>query len=147
MKRLVFALSLILISCGTREAVEVKQFTVKEIETDWGDDAMVRGENLKRLYGAVGLEERLARRGQYFSVRWRGSAAGGPVRVEFFYRQAATGSRMHRLVREVPAAKTGLVEFSVNGAAYQEGGRVTAWRVLVTQGENLLGEKQSFLWE
>ena len=145
---MVGCLALILVSCGSREPLVVKQFTVREVNPDWSEDLMVRGEVQKRLYGAVEQSERETRKGQYYSVRWRANPAGGAVKVRFQYRQAATGSRVQELVQTVDAqAGTGVVEFSVVGESYLKGGRVLAWRMVLAQGGQDLAEKKSFLWE
>ncbi|MBK1834095.1 hypothetical protein [Roseibacillus ishigakijimensis] len=150
MKPIVWLAGLALVgaSCSSHERLEVKQFTVRAADPEWSDELMVRGEIQKRLYGAVSEEERQARRGQYYSARWRVDPAAGPIRVTFQYRQAATGSQVRALVQDiVPQAETGVAEFQIAGEAYQKGGRVLAWRTTLEQGDQLLGEKKSFLWE
>ena len=136
-----------LVSCGSREPLVVKQFTLREVDKVWSEDALIQGEGRKRLYGAVSRKEREDRKGQYYSVRWRASEAGEPVRVEFAYRQASTGSQVKVLQHELQAAKTGVVEFSIAGESYRTGGRVLSWRMRLYQGEALLGEQKSFLWD
>lgn len=141
-------LTLVLASCGSREPLVVKQFTVKNSDPAWSDDLLVRGEVQKRLYGAVEQVDREKRKGQYYSVRWRANPGGGPVKVRFQYRQASTGSQLRELEQTVAATKgTGVVEFSVAGDSYLKGGRVLAWRMLLSQGGQDLAEKRSFLWE
>ncbi len=137
-----------LASCTSREALVVKQFTVRETNPAWSEDLLVRGEIQKRLYGAVEEKDREQRRGQYYSVRWRADPAGGPVTVRFQYRQAATGSRTQELKTSVAATEgTGVVEFAVAGDVFFKGGRVLAWRMLLSQNGQNLAEKRSFLWE
>lgn len=141
-------LGLILTSCGSREPLEVKQFTVRNIEDGWSDDLLVRGEVQKRLYGVLEQADREKRKGQYYSARWRAAPTGGPVKVRFQYRQAATGSKLRELVHTVPSTKgTGVVEFAIAGDSYIKGGRVLAWRMILSQGGVDLGEKKSFLWD
>ena len=138
---------LALSACGSRESLVVKQFTLRDVDAAWSKDRLIRGEGRKRLYGAVSQAEREDRKGQYYSVRWRASATGEPVKVEFAYRQAATGSKIQTLAHQLPAGDTGVVEFSVTGESYREGGRVLSWRMRLYQGEVLLGEQKSFLWD
>ena len=141
-------LVLVLASCGSREPLVVKQFTVKETNVGGLDDFLVRGEAQKRLYGAVEQVDREKRIGQYYSVRWRANSAGGPVKVRFQYRQASTGSRVLELEKTEAAARgTGLVEFAIAGDNYFKGGRVLAWRMVLSQNGQDLAEKKSFLWE
>ena len=141
-------LALILSSCGSREPLVVKQFTVRDTDPSWSQDLLVRGEVQKRLYGAVEIKDREKRKGQYYSVRWRAEPGGGPVTVRFQYRQASTGSRVLELAQSVPADRgTGVVEFAIAGDSYLEGGRVLAWRMLLIQNDQTLAERKSFLWD
>ncbi|MDP0492574.1 MAG: hypothetical protein Q7Q71_16125 [Verrucomicrobiota bacterium JB023] len=145
MRLLLVAIAGLLAACGTREVVEVKQFTVRETEVDWSEDPLVRGEMQKRLYGAISQKERRDRLGQYFSIRWR--VPQGPVAVVFDYRQSGTGSRIHRLRKDYGFGGSEVVEIAINGENYRESGRVTSWRARVYRDDQLLGEKRSFLWE
>lgn len=141
-------IALLLVACGPRDPLVVKQFTVRETDPNWSQDLMVRGEVQKRLYGAVEQADREKRKGQYYSVRWRAPKGSAPVSIRFQYRQAVTGSRIHELVQTVSADRgTGVVEFAIAGDVYMTGGRVTAWRMELTQNETVLGEQRSFLWE
>ncbi len=141
-------LALILVSCGSREPLVVRQFTLRETDPDWSDDRLIRGEIQKRLYGAVEQSEREKRIGQYYTARWRVDPAAGPIEVGFYYRQASTGSKVQKLTQKVqPNKETGVVEFSVTGDSYLKGGRVLAWRMELRRSGQLLGEKKSFLWE
>ena len=141
-------LALVLTSCGPREPLVVKQFTVSETNPSVNQDLLVRGESQKRLFGAVEQKDREKRKGQYYSVRWRANPAGGPVKVQFQYRQASTGSQVLELAQTQEASRgTGLVEFAIAGDAYLKGGRVLSWRTLLTQNGQELAEKRSFLWQ
>lgn len=150
MNRMVFvgAVSLFLAACSRREPLVVRQFTLREIDPNWTEDLMIRGEIQKRLYGAVEWEEREKRKGQYYSVRWRANPANGEVKIRFQYQQGSTGSQVHELVQRVaPDGGTGVVEFAIAGDVYAKGGPVTAWRMELSQGGLVLGEEKSFLWE
>jgi len=137
-----------LVSCGNRDALEVRQFTLRDTDSAWSDDLMIRGEIQRHLFGAVEASERELRKGQYYQVRWRAPRSGGPVKVIFQYQQAQTGSRTQILEKIVsPERDTGVVEFAVNGEAYRDGGRVLAWQAIAEQGGVELGRKQSFQWQ
>ena len=141
-------ITLFLVACAPRESLEVKQFTLREVNPDWNQDLMVRGEVQKRLYGAVEQEDREKRKGQYYSVRWRGDSDFAPLEVRFQYRQASTASQVHELVQTVESkGGTGVVEFAIVGDVYSVGGRVLSWRMELSQNGQVLGEKRSFLWE
>ena len=69
-----------------------------------------------------------------------------PVRARFEYRQSATGFKV--FVKEVEVeARRGQVRFEVTGQEYRERGRLLGWRVVLTQGGHLLGERKSYLWD
>jgi len=140
-------LPVLLVSCGSQEPLEVKQFTLRDVNKNSSSDLFIQGERRKRLYGAIEEKERENRKGQYYTARWLASPAGGPVTVSFEYQQAATGSVTRRLEHRRPAAREGVVEFSIAGESYRKGGRVLAWRMQLTQDGRLLGEQKSFLWE
>lgn len=108
---------------------------------------MVRGEMNKRLYGALSAEEREARLGTYFEVRWGGLTGQEPVRVELHYRQAATGARILRKEQSREASEEGNLTFKIVGKEFQEGGRVLAWKVNLFEGRDLIGSQQSYLWQ
>lgn len=109
---------------------------------------MVRGEQMYRLRGAVSMEEHRQRLGQYYTVRWNNDGShAGPLSIAFEYRQAATGSEILRMSRDLPLSETsGQVEFAVNGEAYRTGGRVLAWRIRMFSGDKVIAEKKSYLW-
>lgn len=110
---------------------------------------MVRGEQMYRLRGAVTMEERKARLGQYFTVHWKNDQSGSqPLKVVMDYYQAATGSRLKQMSRELPAGQTeGRIEFRVAGEDYRVGGRVLAWRVRLLRAGKVIAEQHSYLWK
>jgi hypothetical protein len=81
------------------EALVVKQFFLRDQERNTGDEPMVRMEKSRRLHGAVSMEERRQRLGQYYTLIWSDAegAGQGPVEVVFRYRQGGTGSRIKRM--------------------------------------------------
>lgn len=141
---------LVLVSCaGPRPTLEVKAFRLRDAGSQVGDsNEVVRAAKLKRLYGAVSLEEREQRLGDYYTVDWDGPAGqeAQSVRVVFEYRQAATGAKVLTKVEERPGTARGTVEFSVIGEAYEQGGRVLAWRIRLYRGGELVDTKRSYLW-
>jgi hypothetical protein len=111
---------------------------------------MVRMEKGRRLRGAVSMEERRQRLGQYFTVLWSdpGGAGSGGVEVHFEYQQGASASRIKRMSRSFPASDTsGTAEFAVIGDDYFKGGKVLAWRASVRRGGRELASRQSYLWK
>ncbi len=135
----------LLVSCGSGDILRVRQFHLRETEAADGH-LFIRAEMNKRLYGAVDDEERKARRGQYYDVRWRG-LGGGEVKLVFEYRQRVSGAKVRRKVMVREGGKRGELSFAVNGEEYRRRGRVTSWRLRLYEGGELRDEKQSYLWE
>ena len=144
---------LCLVSCaGPQPGLDVKAYHLREVGPEAGsfsENEVVRAERLKKMYGAVSAEERRARLGNYYTVRWDGPAGteGQAVRVVFDYRQARTASKILTMTEENPGAARGRVEFAVSGEAYQTGGRVLSWRVRLYRAGTLVDTKKSYLWD
>ena len=85
----------------------------------------------------------------WLSVEWHGPEGQEekPVRLVFRYRQTATGSEIRRLVVPAPSGSAGKTEFRITGPAYLKGGRVISWHLGYYRGDQLIGTRQSYLWE
>lgn len=132
------------------EPLLVKHFLLRDQETRSIDEPMVKMEKSRRLHGAVSMEERRQRLGQYYTILWNDPAGvgRGEVELRFEYQQGATGSRIKRAVRRFPAAESGgTFEFAVIGDDYFEGGRVLAWKTTLLRGNHELATRQSYLWQ
>jgi hypothetical protein len=57
---------------------------------------------------------------------------------------------LHSVTLEEPAKKTGYfsnwAEFKIEGGMYRDFGQLMAWRVTLWEGDQQLGQMQSFLW-
>jgi hypothetical protein len=140
------ALALILVSCSESETLRVRQFHLRDNKSANGND-FIRGEMNKRLHGAVTLEKREARKGQYYNISWDGLSGAGSVKVVFEYRQVIGGADVKEIEKTMSASKEGKLEIRVTGEAYQKGGRVLAWRVTLFDGGKSVAQKQSYLWD
>jgi hypothetical protein len=142
------ALCLSLAACsGPTEPLTVKQFTLRDQDTSVVDDPMVQNEKLRRLHGAVSLEERKQRLGQYYTVLWN-TDAGAEKQIVFRYQQGGSGSRIKEMRRTLPAGQAqGKEEFSIIGDNYFKNGRVLAWKIDLTANGETIASKQSYLWE
>lgn len=135
-------------SCGHPSSLEVRPLHLKEIETGAGDDPMVRGERMRLLHGAVGVNEQIERLGHYYTVLWQDDTGGGAVEVVFEYRQGATGSRVKRMSQVFPAgADSGKAEFAITGEDYRKGGKVLAWRCRLFRDGREVASRHSYLWQ
>jgi hypothetical protein len=141
------ALSLLGACSNGDPALKVKQFHLREISSGNDEDPFVRGEEQRRLFGAVSMAERQLRLGHYYTITWRNPAVGAPVRVVFDYRQAGTTSKVLRMENTFAGeAESGQSEFAVIGKDYQNNGRVLAWQVTVYRGSEMIGQRRSFMW-
>ena len=134
---------------GERRVLVVKQYTLRDQETMGNQDPMLRHEKLRRLYGAVSLEERKARLGQYYTILWSlPEAVGARREVIFRYQQGGSGSRVKVMSERIAVGGgAGKVEFAVIGDDYFQRGRVLAWQVSLVVDGKVVAEKRSYLWE
>ena len=135
---------------GTPESLVVKPFLLRDQDRDASLDPMLRMEKERHLRGAVSMEERRQRLGQYYSMQWHDAkgAGTGEVEVVFQYQQGGSGSRVKRMSKTFPAGDSkGVAEFAVIGDDYFEGGRVLAWKVTLSRGGREITNKRSYLWQ
>lgn len=148
----IFALPIIciLVGCaGEKQQLIVKQYTLRDENISGSDDPMVRQEKLRRLYGAVSLEERRSKLGQYYTILWSlPESIGSDREIIFRYQQGGSGSFIKTMNRKLPSGSSGgKEEFGVTGDDYFDNGRVLAWKIdLLVDGRTVASEK-SYLWE
>jgi hypothetical protein len=90
------------------------------------------------------------RSGIRYDVQWKTrGAAFAPVKLRVELRGIAEGNLPRQMTLE-KEAKPGRFEnwtaLELSGDAYKKFGEITAWRVTLWEGEQLLGEQKSFLW-
>lgn len=143
--------ALLLGACaGPTKPLVVKQYLVRDQLLNPNDEPMVRMEKERHLRGAVSMEQRRQRLGQYYTIQWADAAGAGqgPVTVVFQYQQGATASLVKRMTREFPAADAeGKTEFAVIGDNYFKGGKVLTWKATLLRGKRELATRQSYLWQ
>lgn len=134
---------------GPQDVVDIREYHLRSVDADTGDVASLRAEKLRRLRGAVSLEQQRQRLGYYYTIRWNGPAGreDEPVRVLFKYRQAATGSDIKTRELTAPAGEDGSLELKIIGDRYLEGGNVLSWHLSFFRGEQLVETHESYLWE
>jgi hypothetical protein len=93
------------------------------------------------------------RSGLRFDVLWRGRAAGGTaLKLRAELRGTAKGNLPSQttLETEVKVGGSGSTSrwaaLALAGADYQKFGEVSAWRVTLWNGDQLVAEQKSFLW-
>jgi hypothetical protein len=134
---------------GSREPLVVKQFSLRDQVQNVHDEPMIAMEKARRLHGAVSMEERRKKLGQYYTLLWNDSLGNdqGAVKLVFQYQQGASASRVKRMVKAFPASDTnGIAEFAIIGDDYFKGGKVLAWKATLLRGEREIASKQSYLW-
>ncbi len=141
---------LLLSACsGPADPLVVKQFLLRDQVPRTADEPMARMEKSRRLRGAVSLEERRQRLGQYYTLIWHdaGEAENGPVQLIFQYQQGATASLVKRMTRDYPAETThGKAEFAIIGDDFFKNGRVLTWKATLLRGGREVASEQSYLW-
>ena len=135
---------------GPREALEVKQFQLREQVPLAPDEPMTRMEKERRLHGAVTLAERRNRLGQYFDLLWNDPTGvnQGDVELVFEYQQGAYASLVKRKSQKFAASSaSGTAEFAVTGDDFFSGGKVIAWKAMLLRGKRVIATRQSYLWQ
>jgi hypothetical protein len=148
MKQLFVLLCLCLASCVSDPmGLTVKQYHLRENMFDENNDLMARGEVQRLLHGAVTLEERRQKVGQYYHVIWKQPTdKPRPVEFTFEYLQAGSGSKIKRLVQKGTVISQADAYFTITGNDYQKNGRVLAWRASVKSEGEVLATKRSYMW-
>jgi glucose/arabinose dehydrogenase len=128
----------------------VKYFHLRDLEQNPTDEPMIRMEKAHRLHGAVSMQERADRLGQYYTLRWHEADGAGQddALVVFEYQQGATASQVKRMIKSFPSAATdGIAEFAVIGNDYRSGGKILAWKATLQRGNRVIAAQQSYLWK
>jgi hypothetical protein len=91
------------------------------------------------------------RSGIRFDVHWRAFAITGKLKLRAELRGTAQGNvpRQTTIETDMEAGKAGgnhWTQLPLTGEAYKNFGEVTAWRVTLWDGDQLIGEQKSFLW-
>ena len=91
------------------------------------------------------------RSGVRFDVQWKAKGPSfEPRTLRLELRGIAKGSLPRELTLDQPVTSTGWfgrwTSFPLTGDKYRDFGEVTAWRVTLREGDELLGEQKSFLW-
>ena len=96
------------------------------------------------------MAERRGRLGQYYTILWNDSPRGDPgeVKLTFRYQQGASASRIKSMVKTFAARESnGSAEFAVVGDDYFKGGKVLAWKAILSRGKRIVATRQSYLWQ
>ena len=144
-----FAVCLLAGCPGEKQQLVVKQYILRDQGATGNGDPMVRQEKLRRLYGAVSLEERKAKLGQYYTILWSlPESSGSDRKIVFRYQQGGSGSRVKTMTRQISqGSPDGKEEFAVIGDDYFDDGRVLAWKTDLLVDGKIVASEKSYLWE
>lgn len=111
-------------------------------------DPSLRFERDALLHGAITMDERRERQGDYFTVFWKAEDRTQPVKVRLEYRQAKTGLTVKSVEQEVTEVhRNNTTKFAFIGNEYVTNGPVTSWRASIVRGKDTLVDYKSYLWE
>ena len=149
MKYLWLMMLALLSSCVSNEVLRVDSFHLKDIQVESYEAGMVRGEQRKRLHGAVSNQERQNRLGLYYTANWNDPALMQQAGIlQFEYLQQITGASVQKMHHNIKVGESeGTIDFKIIGQAYQTKGRVLAWRLTYWRAGKLIASEQSYLWE
>lgn len=149
-KHVLLLLLVVLFSACARnppQSLVVKQFVLRDQEEERAEDPMVRMEKMRRLHGAVSMEERRQRLGQYYTLVWHDPDGAGTGEVTALFEYQQGGSAIKRMTQSFPAGDTdGIAHFAVIGDDYFNNGKVLAWRASISRGGREIASEQSYLW-
>jgi hypothetical protein len=130
------------------KVVKVKHFHLVPGERLVTADRSILFERQHLLHGAVSASEQRERAGHYYSFQWSVDDRSQPVTLRLQYRQANTGLDVQTLTQEVAEVRrSNWSKFQITGPAYHQNGRVTAWKLTLERGGEVLASQQSYLWE
>ena len=146
------AATMLLGACGSaRDNSAIRKVQAYHLKTDKPSatkDRMIQSETQSRMWGAITNAERAERFGNYYTAHWSTKDTTTPAKVRIEYRQANTGAKLYSQEIDYPTpARHNKTEFTITGAAYHTQGRVVSWRIQVIQGNEVIGQETSFLWE
>ncbi|HOC58135.1 MAG TPA: hypothetical protein PKI20_21130 [Verrucomicrobiota bacterium] len=89
--------------------------------------------------------------GMRFNVQWKTKGQpAAPLKLRLEVRGIARGDFPRQLTLESPVKRRGWFSqwtwFALVGREYEDFGSITAWRVTLWEGDQLLGEQRSYLW-
>lgn len=143
--------ALLLGACaGSTKKLEVQQYHLRNEIIPTMAEPMGRMEKQRRLHGSVSAIDRRNKIGQYYTIKWHDpeGAGQGDVEVLFQYQQGASASRVKQLEKKFPSADaSGVVEFAIIGDDYFTQGKVLTWKATLLRNQQILGTRQSYLWQ
>jgi len=98
-------------------------------------------------WGAVTNEQRLARRGHYFTITWDNDGPRSDFTARFEYREVNSKEIVRMLTQPMPGVSGATRSyFAVTDRAYLTYGPVCSWRFTILKGDTVVAEAKSFIW-
>lgn len=148
------AVTLLLSSCSSTgkgpggTIYKVKQQHFVPTERIMARDRSILFERQYLLHGAVTAAEQRERTGHYYAVNWKVDDRTQPVTLKFVFRQANTGLETATIEQTITdVRRSNWTKFQITGNDYYSRGRVTAWKLTLERGGEVLASQQSYLWE
>ena len=132
------------------EIRKVKQYVLggeRNAKVKATDERTLAFERRRLLFGAITGNDVRDRYGDYFTFFWR-TKRPADLTLRLEYRQQNLAAYVHAREVEYPGAQgANRTSVSVTGDDYLEGGRITAWRVLLIENHRtIVAFSQSYLW-
>ena len=150
MRHALLAFSLIFLTHCSKPALTVSQFHLRNSKMLSKTSPMVRAEALYRYDNNLSQKDRLQKHGHYYVVRWDPDEidqSSSDLKLSFKYRQASSGQKGKTITHILPANSAPQYEIIINGPEYLKNGRILAWKATLSQGGEIIGTEQSFLWD
>ncbi len=98
-------------------------------------------------WGATTGEQLDFRRGNYFTFTIANHWKSLPLTIVFQYRQVNSQESIRTLTESLPKFSGGArAYFAVIGPAYRNYGPVSSWRLLIKDGDQVIGQLKSAIW-
>jgi hypothetical protein len=136
-------LSLFTLACSTTKprVIEVSSLTrLQDVDTE--DSRRYFGYDEASRFTYESRDLSIEQQREEFYVRW---APASITQVKFEYRQVTKPAMIFEK-SYAPHGDTAHL-FQVRGEEFRSGGSVSAWRVTLWSGDQLVAEKKSFLWK
>jgi hypothetical protein len=131
---------------GEFEFTKVNKFLNEPRYQPPTENPMLIFERQRANYGAINSVDYIERRGYYFTAWWNAKRVAD-ITVRLEYRLENLGAHVQaKEVRYTAAKGAQQTKFTVIGDEYKEGGKITAWRLLLIENGRAVGLHQSFLW-
>jgi hypothetical protein len=126
---------------------KVKAYHLQPTEPLRTIDPSILFERNHYLHGTVTLAEQLERAGHYYNIWWKVNDPSQPVTLRFEYRQKNTGLTIKTKDFQIAdVRRSNQTKINLIGQDYQTNGPVSAWRITLRRGKEVLASQQSFLW-